>query len=118
MTISLDEGPSRSRISEAPQRRTRASTPRVPATKTEALDIGLVNNMPDAALEQTERQFIGLLKAAAGERRIRVKLFYVPEIARAGAARERVQLQYAPIEELWQTRLDGLIVTGNAPRTP
>jgi homoserine O-succinyltransferase len=91
---------------------------RVHATGAEALEIGLVNNMPDAALEQTERQFIGLLKAAAGERRVRVKLFYVPEIARAGAARERVKLHYAPVEELWESRLDGLIVTGNEPRTP
>ena len=118
MAISLDEGPSRSRLPEAPQRRPRAGSPRARATGTEALDIGLVNNMPDAALEQTERQFIGLLKAAAAERRIRVKLFYVPEIARAGAARERVQLQYAPIEELWHSHLHGLIVTGNEPRTP
>ena len=88
------------------------------AANANCVTVGLINNMPDAALEQTERQFIGLLKAAAGERRIRVKLFYVPEIARAGAARERVQLQYAPIEELWDSRLDGLIVTGNEPRTP
>jgi hypothetical protein len=28
--------------------------------------IGLVNNMPDAALEATEAQFSGLLRAAAG----------------------------------------------------
>jgi homoserine O-succinyltransferase len=118
MRVSLDETPSRSGIPDVPQRRARADSPRVRTTGATALEIGLVNNMPDAALEQTERQFIGLLKAAAGERRIRVQLFYVPEIARAGAARERVQLRYAPIEELWQTRLDGLIVTGNEPRTP
>jgi homoserine O-succinyltransferase/O-acetyltransferase len=118
MRVSLDEGRSRPPMPAAPQRRARADSPRVRASEAAALDIGLVNNMPDAALEQTERQFIGLVKAAAGERRIRVKLFYVPEIARAGAARERVELQYAPIEELWQSRLDGLIVTGNEPRTP
>ena len=118
MRVSLDETPSRYGIPDVSQRRTRAHSPRVRTTGAGTLDIGLVNNMPDAALEQTERQFIGLLKAAAGERRIRVKLFYVPDIARAGAARERVQLQYAPIEELWESRLDGLIVTGNEPRTP
>jgi len=118
MRVLLDEGRSHSSIPAGPQRRTGAASPRVRASGAEALDIGLVNNMPDAALEQTERQFIGLLKAAAGERRIHVKLFYIPEIARAGAARERVELHYAPIEELWQSRLDGLIVTGNEPRTP
>lgn len=118
MRVSLDEGRSRSPIPAGRHPRTGAAPTRVRTTGAEALDIGLVNNMPDAALEQTERQFIGLLKAAAGERRVRVKLFYVPEIARAGTARDRVELQYAPIEELWESRLDGLIVTGNEPRTP
>ena len=118
MRVSLDETPSRSGIPDVPRRRTRAARTHVRAGETEAIDIGLVNNMPDAALEQTERQFIGLLKAAAGERRIRVTLFHVPEIARAGAARDRVQLHYTPIDELWASRLDGLIVTGNEPRTP
>jgi homoserine O-succinyltransferase/O-acetyltransferase len=117
MRVSLDETPSRSGIPDVAQRRTRAAPRQLRTTAAETIDIGLINNMPDAALEQTERQFIGLLKAAAGERRIRVKLFYVPEIARAGAARERVQLHYAPIDELWRSRLDGLIVTGNEPRT-
>jgi len=118
MRVSLDETPSRSGIPDVAQRRTRPAPTRPRTARPDAIDIGLVNNMPDAALEQTERQFIGLLKTAAGERRIRVKLFYVPEIARAGAARDRVQLHYAPIEELWASRLDGLIVTGNEPRTP
>src|ERR1700736_743317 len=74
--------------------------------------------MPDAALEKTERQFIGLLTAAAGERRIRVKLFCLPEVVRAGVARERLQMHYAPLDELWDSRLDALIVTGTEPRAP
>jgi homoserine O-succinyltransferase len=118
MAVSLDEGPSSYRIPAGPQRRTRAAPARPRTAEPETIDIGLVNSMPDAALEATERQFIGLLKAAAGERRIRVKLYSMPEIARAGAARERVQLRYTPIEELWTSRLDGLIVTGTEPRAP
>jgi homoserine O-succinyltransferase len=118
MRVSLDEGPSRSRIPAESQRRARAAPTRERATTTESLDIGLVNNMPDAALEQTERQFTGLLSAAAGERRIRVKLFCLPEVIRAGAARERVKQRYAPLDELWKSRLDGLIVTGTEPRAP
>jgi homoserine O-succinyltransferase len=118
MRVSLDEGPSRSRIPAESQRRARAAPTRERATTTESLDIGLVNNMPDAALEQTERQFTGLLSAAAGERRIGMKLFCLPEIIRAGAARERVKQRYAPLDELWKSRLDGLIVTGTEPRTP
>jgi homoserine O-succinyltransferase len=58
------------------------------------------------------------MTASAGERRIRVKLFCLPEVVRAGAARERVELRYAPLDELWEGRLDGLIVTGTEPRAP
>jgi homoserine O-succinyltransferase len=103
---------------ERPRRRTRPAPTRLRAAEAECIDIGLVNNMPDAALEKTERQFTGLLNAAAGERRIRLKLFSLPEIARAGSARDRLRLHYSPIGELWDSRLDGLIVTGTEPRTP
>jgi homoserine O-succinyltransferase/O-acetyltransferase len=118
MSVSLDEGPSSRRIPTGPQRRAGAAPTRVRATAVETIEIGLINNMPDAALEQTERQFIGLLNAGAGERRIRLTMFSLPEVVRAGAARERVELHYAPIEELWDSRLDGLIVTGTEPRAP
>jgi homoserine O-succinyltransferase len=118
MRVSLDEGPSRSRIPGAPQRRNGSAPARRRAAEPACIDIGLVNNMPDAALEKTERQFTGLLDAAAGERRIRLKLYSLPEIVRAGAAHERVALRYAPIDQLWESRLDGLIVTGTEPRAP
>jgi homoserine O-succinyltransferase len=118
MRVSLDEGPSRSRIPGAPPRRTGAAPRRRRAADADCIDIGLVNNMPDAALEKTERQFIGLLNAAAGARRIRLKLYSLPEIARAGAARDRLRLHYSPIDALWDSRLDGLIVTGTEPRAP
>ena len=42
-------------------------TPADPARDDGAIEIGIVNNMPDAALELTERQFIGLLAAASGK---------------------------------------------------
>jgi homoserine O-succinyltransferase/O-acetyltransferase len=118
MSVSLDEGPSSRRIPAGPHRRTSAPPTRLRATPADTIEIGLVNNMPDAALEQTERQFIGLLKAGAGERQIRLTRFSLPEVVRAGAARERVALRYAPIDELWESRLDGLIVTGTEPRAP
>jgi len=118
MSVSLDEGPSSRRIPRAPRRRTGTGPTRLRAAAAEAIEIGLINNMQDAALEQTERQFIGLLNGATGERRIRVKLFSLPEVVRAGIARERVALRYAPFDELWESRLDGLIVTGTEPRAP
>ena len=45
------------------------------------LTIGLINNMPDGAVEWTERQFLDLLDAAAGPTDIHVRLFSLPEIA-------------------------------------
>jgi homoserine O-succinyltransferase len=116
MSLSLDEGPSSRRIPTAPRRRAGAAPTRMRASAVETIEIGLVNNMPDAALEQTERQFISLLNAGANGRRIRLTLFSLPEVVRASAARERVELHYAPIEELWDSALDGLIVTGTEPR--
>jgi homoserine O-succinyltransferase len=118
MSVSLDEGPSSRRMPAGPRRRARAAPIRPRTAAAETLDIGLINNMPDTALEQTERQFIGLMTAATPGRRIRVKLFSLPEVVRAGVARERVELRYAPLDELWDSRLDGLIVTGTEPRVP
>src|SRR5919199_6128 len=79
--------------------------------------IGLVNNMPDAALGATERQFLRLLRAP-GELEVRVRLFYLPEIERGQAAREHLLARYAPAEELRRAELDALIVTGCEPKAP
>jgi len=81
------------------------------------LVIGLVNNMPDGALKTTERQFKGLLRAAAGERAIRVRLFSLPEAPRAPEIRAYINEHYETFDELWTSRLDGLIVSGTEPRT-
>jgi homoserine O-succinyltransferase len=80
-----------------------------------AIEIGIVNNMPDSALESTERQFIELLAAAAGKAQVRVRLFSLPQIPRGDLARRRLLAKYANIGRLWDTRLDGLIVTGMEP---
>ncbi len=86
------------------------------ASEQACLEIGLLNNMPDAALEATERQYIDLLGAAAGDRLVRLHFFSLPEIARGEAARARVETAYGDLDQLLQGRLDALIVTGNEPR--
>jgi homoserine O-succinyltransferase/O-acetyltransferase len=80
------------------------------------LTIGLVNNVPDAALDATERQFIDLIRAASPGLIVRFKLFSVPTIPRSPQARAAVAQQYRDVSDLWDTHLDGLIVTGNEPR--
>jgi len=80
--------------------------------------IGLVNNMPDAALDATERQFIALLDAAGGQTKIRLRLFALPEVSRGASARQRLEHRYSDMAELWPSSIDGLIVTGAEPCAP
>lgn len=82
------------------------------------INIGLINNMPDAALEATERQFLTLLDAASGGILVRLSFYALPDVPRSESGRHRVNRLYSEIESLWTTQLDGLIVTGREPRTP
>ena len=79
------------------------------------IHIGLINNMPDGALESTERQFLSLLDAASGDLPIRVSLYSLPEIPRKDTAARHIRKCYSEFNSLWRTRLDGLIVTGREP---
>ena len=88
------------------------------SSRREPLVIGLVNNMPDGALQTTERQFGDLLRVAANEYDIRLRLFSFPELIRGEAGRTYVSSNYEPIAELWNGEFDGLIVTGAEPRSP
>jgi homoserine O-succinyltransferase len=79
------------------------------------LTIGLVNNMPDSALKATERQFIRLVQAAAGDTRVKFHCFSLPTVARSKQASEHIALDYADIADLDRLGIDGLIVTGAEP---
>jgi homoserine O-succinyltransferase/O-acetyltransferase len=85
-------------------------------SSTAPLVVGLVNNMPDAALKSTERQFRELLASAAGNIPVRLRTFSLPEVPRSPSGQAYVSEHHEPIDNLWSSRLDGLIVTGNAPR--
>ncbi len=80
--------------------------------------VGLVNNMPDAALCATERQYGRLLAAATGDVPVRLLLFSLPEVPRGDAATAHIHQYYEDFAALRDTRLDGLIVTGIPPRAP
>jgi homoserine O-succinyltransferase/O-acetyltransferase len=93
----------------------RASAARAPE-RARAVVVGLVNNMPDSALESTEAQFTRLLGAAAGRDSVRVRFFTLPEVARTPAAREHITARgYWHIDELQSHPPDALIVTGMEP---
>ncbi|HZC98313.1 MAG TPA: homoserine O-succinyltransferase [Bradyrhizobium sp.] len=82
------------------------------------LTIGLINNMPDTALQATERQFTRLLQSAAGNRRIHLHRFSLPSVKRSPQARALMAGRYTDIADLGRLQLDGLIVTGAEPIAP
>jgi homoserine O-succinyltransferase len=108
---------SRSGVGTLEQVQRRATKPptRVHDADRNCLEIGLINNMPDAALDATVRQFRGLLGAAAGDTPVRLTLYTLPEVPRSDFGRQQVS-GYANIDDLWDSRLDGLIVTGAEPQ--
>jgi len=79
------------------------------------LTIGLINNMPDSALQATERQFTQLLQAAAGNSRVHLHCFSLPSVKRSPQARQSMDGRYGDIADLDRLRIDGLIVTGAEP---
>ena len=83
-----------------------------------SLDIAIINNMPDGAMKSTERQFLQLLDSAADTLIVNVTFYALAEVPRSERAGRHIQSFYAPIDELWNRRLDGLIVSGAEPQTP
>ena len=77
------------------------------------LNVALVNNMPDAALLQTERQFTSLLRS--GDANVRLRTFTLPGVPRQPMADDYIRAHYAPLEQLWESSTDALIVTGSEP---
>ena len=55
------------------------------------ITIGLVNNMPDGALQATERQFVGLLGAAAGPTRVHLRSYALLDVPRSDRGHEYVR---------------------------
>jgi homoserine O-succinyltransferase/O-acetyltransferase len=85
---------------------------------TKQLSIAFINNMPDAALEDTELQFFDLLDAASGDVPVYLKLYSLNGIPRTDRGQRHLNNFYNSIDGLWQQRFDGVIVTGTEPRQP
>lgn len=83
-----------------------------------AIHVGILNNMPDGAILQTERQFSFLLSRAAGNIEVKVTYYTLPEIVRTGAIHDYVLQRYESIESLWHDPPDAVVVTGTEPHTP
>lgn len=82
----------------------------------EYVRIAFINNMPDAALEDTEMQFFELLDAAAGELPVVVKLFSLPRVPRSDRGTRHLNTFYFGLSDLWDAEFDALIMTGTEPK--
>ena len=91
------------------------AAPRTSAVEgNDCLDIAFVNNMPDAALQRTEEQFLRLLNAGG---RVRVRCYSLPTVARRGEAAAYVRTHYFPLDELWESEPAAVVVTGCEPQS-
>lgn len=79
------------------------------------LRIALINNMPDAALEDTELQFGELLDRASGDVPVHLRLFSLPGVPRGERGMERLNRFYSGLNDLWNWRCDAAIMTGTEP---
>ena len=79
------------------------------------LRIGLLNLMPDAALQATERQFMRLVGAYGDHANLFVIPFSVPVDYRAEVALEHIDRYYSTFSTLREAGLDALIVSGANP---
>jgi homoserine O-succinyltransferase len=82
------------------------------------LEIALINNMPDSALEGTESQFNALLTKACGTHSVRLRYSSLPEVPRGRDARARIAEHYWSFDQLLNDPPDAVIVTGTEPKTP
>ncbi|MGA2058666.1 MAG: homoserine O-succinyltransferase [Bradyrhizobium sp.] len=86
-------------------------------THLDCVNIGLINNMPDSALIPTERQLFDLLGAAAGKLVIKLHLYTMDSTPRTDWGRDYMRRFYRGVDGLFDSRLDGIIVTGAEPKT-
>jgi homoserine O-succinyltransferase len=84
----------------------------------ECVTLALVNNMPDPALEDTELQFFELLDTASGDIPVIVKLYSLTGVPRTDRGRRHLDSFYYNFDDIWQSRMDGMIVTGTEPHQP
>ena len=76
------------------------------------LHIGLLNMMPDAALEATERLFFRLVGACNQIVQFHVHPFTISGLTRSPEAQAHIDKYYEPFEKIKQDGLDALIISG------
>ena len=81
------------------------------------LRIGLLNMMPDAALQATERQFLRLVAAYGSAANLYIHPFALPAEYRSEVATTHIEMYYSSFAEVRERGLQALIITGANPIT-
>ncbi len=76
------------------------------------LHIGLLNMMPDTALEATERQFFRLIGESNQIAQFYLHPFTLKELDRGAEGKSHIEQYYQSFEQIKQQGLDALIITG------
>jgi homoserine O-succinyltransferase len=76
------------------------------------LHVGLLNMMPDAALEATERQFFRLVGESNPIAQFYVHPFTIPALPRGEKGQAHIDRYYESFESIRKQGLDALIITG------
>lgn len=87
-------------------------------TRPEYVRIALINNMPDAALEDTELQFFDLIDAASGDVPVLLKLYSLTGVPRSDRQLRHLNSFYFGMDDLWKSQFDAVIMTGTEPQQP
>ena len=82
------------------------------------LHVGLLNMMPDAALEATERQFMRLVGSCNRIAQIHVHPFAVDAEVRGLKARDYIRRYYESFDDVRAAGLDALVISGANPALP
>jgi homoserine O-succinyltransferase len=88
------------------------STERAANQQIRELHVGLLNMMPDAALEATERQFFRLVGESNPIAQFYVHPFTLPTLPRNAAAQAHIAAYYESFDAIRAAGLDALIITG------
>ncbi len=108
--VAYNDLPSFERLRE--EGRTVLAPGRAQTQEIRELHIGLLNMMPDKALEATERQFLRLIGESNQIAQFYVHPFTLPQLERGAEAKAYIEQYYTSFEKLKEGGLDALIITG------
>lgn len=79
------------------------------------LHVGILNLMPDAALQATERQFMRMVGSCNRIAQFKIHLLSAPAIPRSAVAKQHLETYYETFASVKERGLDALIITGANP---